>query len=103
MCDISRFHPLPLGTGSTTRQGETLSRVEPWPDPKMGVFMIVGKLAASCGFNLPLQVMQSAAGFYLGTSEFGMPFSRESEQYWPSQEEAEDALEKGTWTQKEVA
>lgn len=65
--------------------------------------MLVGKLAASCGFNLPLQVLQSAAGFYLGTSESGMPFSRESNEYWPFRHEAETALENGTWTQKEVA
>ena len=43
---------------------------------------MIGKLAASCGFQLPLQVLQSAAGFYLGTSELGMPISRESVEYW---------------------
>ena len=64
---------------------------------------MIGKLAASCGFQLPLQVMQSAAGFYLGTSEFGMPFSRESVEYWPTAKDAENALRDGTWTQKQVA
>ena len=64
---------------------------------------MIGKLAASCGFQLPVQVMQSAAGFYLGTSEFGMPFSRESQEYWGTKKEAEDALKHGTWTQKQDA
>ena len=64
---------------------------------------MIGKLAASCGFQLPVEVMQSAAGFYLGTSEFGMPFSRESVEYWPTQKEADDALKNGTWTQKQDA
>jgi len=59
-----------------------------------------GKIAASSGFQLPLEVLQSAAGFYLGTSELGMPFSRESQEYWPSAEAASGALKNGTWTQK---
>lgn len=64
---------------------------------------MIGKLAASCGFQLPLQVLQSAAGFYLGTSEFGMPFSRESVEYWPSVDDASEALKTGKWTQKSEA
>ena len=56
---------------------------------------MIGKLAASCGFKLPVQVMQSNAGFYIGTMEFGMPFSRESVEYWPSEQDAKDALKKG--------
>ena len=61
---------------------------------------MIGKLAASCGVQLPLEVLQSNAGFYIGTSEKGMPFSRESVQYWPSAEAASDALSTGAWTQK---
>lgn len=61
---------------------------------------MIGKLAASCGVQLPLEVLQSPAGFYIGTSNKGMPFSRESVQYWPSEEAASDALKNGTWTQK---
>ena len=37
---------------------------------------MIGKLAASCGFQLQVGVMRSAAGFYLGTSEEGMPAPR---------------------------
>lgn len=64
---------------------------------------MIGILAASCGFQLPVQVMQSAAGFYLGTKDFGIPMTRESVEYWPTEQDAKDALEKGTWTQKQDA
>ena len=64
---------------------------------------MIGKLAASCGFHLPIQVMKSAAGFYLGTTYFGIPLNRESNEYWTSEEEAKKALQSGNWTQKEVA
>lgn len=59
-----------------------------------------GKIAASFGFQLPLEVLRSAAGFFLGTSEQGLPFSRESEEYWPTAEAASGALNNGTWTQR---
>lgn len=61
---------------------------------------MIGKIAASCGVQLPLEILQTSAGFYIGTSELGMPFSRESQEYWPSAEDAADALLTGTWTQK---
>ena len=61
---------------------------------------MIGKLAASCGFNLPVQVMQSAAGYYLGTTESGLPMTRESAEYWATSQEASGALESGNWTQK---
>ena len=64
---------------------------------------MIGKLAASCGFHLPIQVMESAVGFYLGTTDFGIPLSRESNEYWTSEEDAKKALQSGNWTQKEVA
>jgi len=63
--------------------------------------------------QLPLQVLGSKAGFYIGTfleldltldvdemPEFFGPVSRESEEYFSSAEEAQDALDKGLWTQK---
>jgi len=53
-----------------------------------------------CGVTLPIQVIQSANGFYIGTMEEGMPYSRESVEYWPSQEAAETAFTSGHWTQK---
>jgi hypothetical protein len=62
----------------------------------------IGRLALAwggCAFEL--QVLNSAAGYYLGTlDELGMPYSRESEDYWRTFEEAEAALESGAWEQK---
>lgn len=65
-----------------------------------------GKLAKMCGEDLPVQVLKLAAGFYLGTKqldeEIGMPvpFTRESIEYFDTQQEAEEALASGKWTQK---
>lgn len=53
------------------------------------------------GERLKLQVLQSGAGFYLGTLSGGMPNSRESVEYFATREKAEFALESGDWTQKE--
>ena len=51
--------------------------------------------------ELPLEVCKSAAGFYLGTTLEGQPFTRESAQYWPKREQAADALHSPTkWTQR---
>ncbi len=58
-----------------------------------------GHLAKTCcGLELPLQVLQSAAGFYIGTSD-PTPVTRESE-YWPTVEQAQNALDTGSWTQR---
>ncbi|WP_176432233.1 MULTISPECIES: hypothetical protein [unclassified Vibrio] len=64
------------------------------------MIMKYGKLAQDCGERLPLEVMRSAAGYYIGTSEDGMPFSRESVEYFDNQSKAEEALETGNWTQR---
>lgn len=63
--------------------------------------------------QLPLQVLGSKAGFYIGTfleldltlemdemPDFFGPASRESEEYFSTAEEAQDALDKGLWTQR---
>lgn len=66
-----------------------------------------GQLASEFGSRrLPLKVLQSAAGFYIGTEcvddEVGcaLPYSRESNEYWPTGELADAALCNGTWSQK---
>ena len=61
-----------------------------------------GKLAAQAGYRLPLEVLKSAAGFYLGTASKDLgPVSRESAEYFPTQELAEQAMGSGQWTQRE--
>lgn len=60
-----------------------------------------GKLAAECGQRLPLQVCQSRAGFYVGTLDAeGLPYSRESAEYWPRRQQADQALTTGRFTQR---
>ncbi len=64
--------------------------------------MYAGKLAKEFGkLTLPLRIMQSAAGFYIGTSDEEGPVSRESVEYWPNECAAAVALETGEWTQRE--
>lgn len=62
----------------------------------------IGKLAFDfCHKRLPLEVLKSNAGFYIGTSgEFG-PCSRESLEYFPTEAAANDALRDNTWTQRD--
>ena len=56
------------------------------------------------GLSLPLEVLPSAAGYYIGTlDEEGMPYSRESEEYWKTRGAAEAALNTPSpraWTQR---
>ncbi len=55
-----------------------------------------------CKKVLPLTVLKSAAGFYIGTlDEDGLPCSRESNQYFATEEKAQKALTDGGWTQKQ--
>lgn len=71
---------------------ETASRPQP-----------VGFLALKyCGKSLPLQVLESRQGFYIGTTDEELPCSRESVQYWAKREDAVGALQSGMWTQKMV-
>ena len=58
---------------------------------------------AGSGKALPVQVLESAAGFYLGTVNEEGPYSRESQEYWRSRKEAEKALETGSWTARRYA
>lgn len=62
-----------------------------------------GKLAHEfCNLTLPIQVLKSAAGFYIGTiCNVEGPISRESVEYWTTKEKAESALQLGEWTQRE--
>jgi hypothetical protein len=61
------------------------------------------------GANIPyLQVLKSAAGYYIGylskadwaPEEFWEPYSRDSQCYWATREEAEQALTTGNYPVK---
>ncbi|EGI5934652.1 hypothetical protein AH137_001182 [Salmonella enterica subsp. enterica serovar Urbana] len=63
-----------------------------------------GLLAAKfAGLPLPLQVLRSGAGYYIGTQNEEGPVSRESVEYFSTQSQAEHALKQGTWSQREQA
>lgn len=51
------------------------------------------------GKFLPLQVLHSAAGHYIGTRDSEGPVSRESCEYFRSQSAAERALQRSGWSQ----
>ncbi|WP_338803425.1 hypothetical protein WDV76_14850 [Xenorhabdus griffiniae] len=62
----------------------------------------IGLLALQyCHKQLPLTVLQTRAGFYIGTIEGGVPCSRESREYFARREQAEFALKQGRWTQRQ--
>ena len=60
-----------------------------------------GLIAGRFGERLPLEVLVGDEGFYLGTREDGLPFSRESAEYFATHELAQRALATGRWTQRE--
>ena len=63
--------------------------------------MIIGQLAKElCRVELPVTVLESRAGFYLGTQAEGLPVSRESAEYFADRKLAEAALKSGNFTQR---
>lgn len=62
----------------------------------------IGYLALTfAGKRLPLQVLRSAAGYYIGTfDDHDGPCSRESYEYFPSRDAAATALVTGAWMQR---
>jgi hypothetical protein len=66
--------------------------------------MVFGILAQQeLGVRLPLQVLEGASGFYVGTADDEGPCSRESVEYWPSRDAAEMALQHGDFTQRQCS
>ncbi|WP_271963889.1 hypothetical protein [Pseudomonas aeruginosa] len=65
--------------------------------------MQYGKLAlAHLSLELPLQVlMNKNRAYYIGTFDEEGPVSRESVEYYPSRELAQQALDNDTWSQLE--
>ena len=62
---------------------------------------VKGVLAARFGYDLPIRVLHSRAGYYIGTfSDTHGKISRESREYYTTQRLAEEAFRKGTWTQR---
>lgn len=62
---------------------------------------MIGKLAKEMlGVELLVTVLESRAGFYLGTQDNGVRVSRESEEYFTDRNVAEAALRSGKFTQR---
>lgn len=59
-----------------------------------------GLVAHAFGACLRVEVLEGMEGFYIGTREDGLPFTRESVEYFPSRAAAERALVRGAWTQR---
>lgn len=57
-----------------------------------------GYLASRTGVFLPVQILGSTDGFYIGTWQNG-PLTRESNEYFPNLEAAQNALNSNQWTQ----
>lgn len=60
-----------------------------------------GRIAHEFGEDLPIEIIEGDVGFYLGTRDDGLPFSRESEEYFATRELARQALSTGRWTQRQ--
>lgn len=64
---------------------------------------MIGKLSKQIlGLDLPVKILRSNAGFYIGTHDGVEPISRESVEYWPTEQLAATALDNGTWTQRQA-
>lgn len=63
-----------------------------------------GELAQKCGFIREIKVMKSYCGWYIGTTMDdeldAIPLTRESEEYYPTWTEANNALKDNTFTQR---
>lgn len=62
-----------------------------------------GLLAARYGYDLELSVQKCELGYFIGTADENGPATRESEEFWPTQEQAQAALngEEGiNWVQR---
>lgn len=73
-------------------------------DPSSSVSVVTASSGALAlihtGRHLPLQVLRSAAGYYIGTYDDG-PVTRESVAYFPTHSSAQQALDTGAWTQRD--
>lgn len=63
---------------------------------------LYGKLARESGDLLRCHVCRSNAGYYIGTTDKdGFANTRESAEYYATQEEAQQALDDRTFTQRD--
>ena len=54
-----------------------------------------GILAAAAGYTLPLEILKSTRGYYIGTQCSEGPVSRESEEYFKKHDQAAEKQQTG--------
>ena len=64
---------------------------------------IFGQIALNYGEALPIEALDGDQGFYIGTRKDGLPFSRESAEYFATRAQVQQALATGSWTQRECS
>lgn len=64
---------------------------------------IFGQIALHYGEALPIEVLDGDMGFYIGTRKDGLPFSRESDEYFATRAQVQLALATGSWSQRECS
>ena len=58
--------------------------------------LVQGELARAAGMSFPLAVLKSRAGYYIGTcDDEGLPYSRESAEYWQRPDQAQRLRDRG--------
>jgi len=100
--DYAKFVKV-LGDRLQAVKGWIINATQLWPETQAEGKPIAVLALAATGQKLPLQVLESQRGFYLGAVDSEGPVSRESEEYWPSPNLAGEALLTGCWTQRKSA
>ena len=78
---------------------------ESWPGarvskPKTKYGYLVKKFE---GLKLPLEILSSPYGWYIGTRKDGSPYTQESAELYSTAKAAERAFRTGQWTQRQLA
>ncbi len=97
--DYAKFVTM-LGARLQAVKGWVTNAAQLWPETQVADQSIAVLALAATGQKLPLQVLESQRGFYIGAADNEGPVSRESEEYWPSSILAGEALQHGGWTQR---
>lgn len=97
--DYAKFVTV-LGARLQVVKGWIINAAKLWPTTSVEDKQFAALALAATGQKLPLQVLESQRGFYIGAADNEGPVSRESEEYWPSSILAGEALQHGGWTQR---
>ena len=68
--------------------------------PKETVHLGAPAVCPECHHHTSDEVCHSAAGYYIGRTCLCGPYSRESFDYYPTSNEAKEALDDDSWTRR---